>query len=119
MNRWMKCRKFPYFQHQNRGDYRLTGKSTAEKPAYWLCGARHIGGMNFTQAVIRNMGSWIPMLREKHKMRPIKADSIEAVFSGGPGCNSDEAPVMGVERRAGVICLRRIDNRKSGRICLA
>jgi hypothetical protein len=65
------------------------------------------------------MGSWIPMLREKSKMRPIKADSIEAVFSGGLGCSSDEASVMEVERRAGVICLRRTDNRKSGRIYLA
>ncbi|MGB2843728.1 MAG: hypothetical protein WBC02_02610 [Candidatus Aminicenantaceae bacterium] len=26
----MKCRKFAYFQHQNRGDDRLTGMSTAE-----------------------------------------------------------------------------------------
>ncbi len=75
--------------------------------------------MNFTLAVIRNMGSWIPMLREKHKMRPIKDDSIDAVFSGGPGCNSDEAPVMGVERRAGAICLRRMDNRRSGRTYFA
>jgi hypothetical protein len=75
--------------------------------------------MNFTWAVIRNMGSWIPMLRERHKMRTIEAESIDAVFSGGPGCSSDEASVMEVERRAGAICLRRIDNRKSGRIYLA
>jgi hypothetical protein len=59
------------------------------------------------------------MLRERPKMRPIEVDSIEAVFSGGPGCSSDEASVMGVERRAGVIRLRRIDNRRSGRIYLA
>jgi len=65
------------------------------------------------------MGSWIPMLRERPKMRPIKADSIDAVFSGGPGRSSDEASVMEVERRAGAICLRRTDNRKSGRIYLA
>jgi hypothetical protein len=65
------------------------------------------------------MGSWIPMLRERLEMRPIKADSIDAVFSGGPGCNSDEASVMGVERRAGVIGLRRTDNRRRGRIYLA
>ena len=52
-------------------------------------------------------------------MRTIEADSIEAVFSGGPGCSSEEAPVMEVERRAGAICLRRIDNRRSGRIFLA
>ena len=56
------------------------------------------------------------MIRERYKMRTIEADSIEAVFSGGPGCSSEEASVMGVERRAGVICLRRFDNRGSGRI---
>ena len=75
--------------------------------------------MNFIQAVIRNMGSWIPMLREKHKMRPIEADSIDAVFSGGFGRSSDESSVMEVERRAGVIRLGRTDNRRSGRIYLA
>jgi hypothetical protein len=59
------------------------------------------------------------MLRERHKMRTIEAESIDAVFSGGPGCSSDEASVIEVERRAGAICLRRTDNRKSGRIYLA
>jgi len=72
--------------------------------------------MTFTQAVIGNMGSWIPMLRERHKMGTIEADSIEAVFSGGPGCSSEEASVMEVERRAGIICLIMINNRRSGRI---
>jgi len=75
--------------------------------------------MNFTQAVIRNMGSWVPMLREKHKMRTIEAESINVVYSGGSGCSSDESSVMEVERRAGAICLRRTDNRVSGRTYLA
>ena len=75
--------------------------------------------MNFAQAVIRNMGNWIPMLRERHKMRTIEADSIDAVFSGGPDRSSNEASVMEVERRAGAIRLGRTDNRKSGRIYLA
>jgi len=56
------------------------------------------------------------MLREKPKMRTIEADSIEAVFSGGAGCRGKEAPVMEVERRAGAIRLRMINNRGSGRI---
>ena len=75
--------------------------------------------MNFTQAVIRNSGSWIPMLREMHKMKNIEAYSIDAVFSGGSGRSRDEASVMEVERRARAICLGRTDNRKSGRIYLA
>ena len=56
------------------------------------------------------------MLRERPKVRTTEADSIKAVFSGGLGCSSKEASVMEVERRAGVICLRRMDNRGSGRI---
>ena len=58
----------------------------------------------------------MPMLRERPKMRTIEAESIDVAFSGGLGCNSDEASVKEVERRAGVICLRRIDNRIGGRI---
>jgi len=65
------------------------------------------------------MGSWMPMLRERHKMRPIEAESIDVAFSGGLGRSSEEASVMEVERRAGAICLRRTDNRWSGRIYLA
>ncbi len=61
----------------------------------------------------------MPMLRERHKMRTIEVDNIDVAFSGGLGCSSDEASVMEVERRAGAICLRRTDNRKSGRIYLA
>jgi len=62
------------------------------------------------------MGSWILMLRERPKVRTTEAESINAVFSGGPGSSSGETSVMEVERRAGAICLRRIDNRVSGRI---
>ena len=52
-------------------------------------------------------------------MRTIEAESIDVVFSGGLGRSSDEASVMEGERRAGVICLGRTDNRMSGRIYLA
>ena len=61
----------------------------------------------------------MPMLRERHKMRTIEAESIDVAFSGGPGRSNEEASVMEVERRAGVIRLRRIDNRRNGRIYLA
>jgi len=57
------------------------------------------------------MGSWIPMLRERHKVRTTEAESINAVFSGGPGCSSGEASVTEMERRAGVIRLSEINNR--------
>ena len=37
-------------------------------------------------------------------MRPIEADNTDALFSGGLSRSSDEASVMGVERRAETIC---------------
>jgi len=49
-------------------------------------------------------------------MRTIKADNTEAIFSGGSGCSSDEAPVMGVERRAGAIRLPKLTTVFNGRI---
>jgi hypothetical protein len=51
-----------------------------------------------------NTGSWVTMLSERHKMRTIEADSIEALSHGGLGRSSDETSVIGVERRAGAIC---------------
>jgi len=56
------------------------------------------------------------MLRERHKVRTTEAESINAVFSGGLGRSSKEASVMEVERRAGAIRSRTINNRGSGRI---
>lgn len=43
-------------------------------------------------------------------MRTIEADSTEALFSDGLGRSSVEASVMGVEQRAGAICLRMMNN---------
>lgn len=51
------------------------------------------------------------MLRERSKVRTTEAESINAVFSGGPGYSSGEASVTEVERRAGVIRLSEINNR--------
>ncbi|MCJ7807930.1 MAG: hypothetical protein MUP73_04355 [Dehalococcoidia bacterium] len=37
----------------------------------------------------------MPMLRERHKMTTIEAESIDVAFSGGLGRSSNEASVMG------------------------
>ena len=39
------------------------------------------------------------MLREKHKQKPCKAESIDALHRDGQARSSDEAAVMAVERR--------------------
>ena len=49
-------------------------------------------------------------------MRSIEADNTDALVSGGISRSSVEASVMGVERRAIVICLGMINNHINGRI---
>ncbi len=87
---------------------------------YSLCGVRHTGGTTFIWAVIRDTGNWLliclcvyarrQVLRERNKMRTIEVNSTEALFIDGLGRSSVEASVMGVEQRAGVICLRMMNN---------
>ncbi len=50
------------------------------------------------------------MPRENAKWWPHEAESTEARPRGGPPCSSNEAPVMGGERRGWVIELRTKTN---------
>jgi len=45
------------------------------------------------------------MLREKHKWKPHKCESTEAEHRDGVTRSSNEAPVMGVERRGYIVQL--------------
>ena len=55
------------------------------------------------QAFVWNVGTYVPMLREKFKWRTHKDESTDAGYRGGTARRSDEAPVMGVEQRGCVI----------------
>jgi RNA-directed DNA polymerase len=47
-------------------------------------------------------GTWepvVPMLREKSKWKPHEGESTDAEHGGGAARSSEEAPVMGAERR--------------------
>ncbi len=59
------------------------------------------------------------ILREKHKMRTIKAEITNVLFSGGLNRSSDESSVMEVEQRVRVVRLRRTNNHIYGRINFA
>src|SRR5262245_31707007 len=52
------------------------------------------------------------MQRETGKWWPHKPQSTEARPRDGPPCSSDEAPVMGGERRGWVIQLRTLTNQR-------
>jgi len=47
------------------------------------------------------------MLREKLKWKTHKSESTNAGHGGGAACNSDEGPVMGLERRGCIVRLYR------------
>ena len=61
---------------------------------------------------MRNMGTCAEMLREKFKQRPCKNESTDALYRDRLARSSDEAPVMGVERR-GIVNADLYVNRKS------
>jgi RNA-directed DNA polymerase len=52
------------------------------------------------------------MLREKFKWRPHENQSINAQHGGGTTRSSDEAPVMGVERRGRIISVMNVRQQK-------
>ena len=52
------------------------------------------------------------MEREKHKWKPHKCESTEAGGRGGATRSSEEATVMGVERRGCIVQLGKGNNRK-------
>ena len=56
--------------------------------------------MNVAQALLRNLGTYVLMLREPVKWKPHKTVSINAMHRGGPKRSSAEASVMEVERRS-------------------
>ena len=58
------------------------------------------------------------MLREKLKWKPHKSLSTKAEHRGGATRSSDEAPVMGVERRGSIVQLGLEKTTGNGRIGL-
>ncbi len=57
-------------------------------------------------------GTCVAMLREKAKESNFKAQSTKALHRGGPACNSDEGPVMGLEQRSRVVLPKPLSTRK-------
>jgi len=69
-------------------------------PVDWPDGVRHRGGVILIRALMLNCGNLSPRcIRERHKRRTRKADSIDARHRNGQVRSSEEASVMEVERR--------------------
>lgn len=85
-------------RRQNWGTVYTPG-SVQEKPADCLGGVRHKGGVNLTQALMWNVGTWVLMKREKLKWMTHERESTDAGPRGGTTRSSDEVSVMEMERR--------------------
>jgi hypothetical protein len=60
------------------------------KPAYCRGGVRRRGGVTLIQALVRNMGTCGPMVREKLEWRTHKSESTDAGHRGGITRSSEE-----------------------------
>ena len=109
----MTCRK-------RRNDVKTGGESLPREgsgghPVYCPDGIRHAGGVNLVQALVRNMGTCHPDAKGEFQAgSPRKDESTDAGHRDGAARNSDEGPVMGLERRGGVVQPYCEDNRFSG-----
>ena len=107
---------------QNRSLVLVPGLAWIE-PYLSPCGVRCTEGVTFTQALVWNSGTYDgddfrpggkrPVeVREKAQGRQPEAESTNAPYRVGPLHSSDEAPVMGVERREQPLQLQYGSTRK-------
>lgn len=71
--------------------------------------------MSLVQALVRNVGTWPLMLREMTSGQPPRGRIPMQRHRGGATRSSDEAAVMAVERRGGIILLCETVNSETGR----
>ncbi len=64
--------------------------------------------MNLTRALMWNVGTYGSDVKEEIQVGgPRKDESTEAEPRGGVACSSEEGPVMGLERRGGLVLFYR------------
>ncbi|WP_150084412.1 hypothetical protein [Prosthecochloris aestuarii] len=87
------------------------------KPAYESDGIRRRGSVSVIRALILNCGNLRRRCQAKSTSPKGKAESSDVSSRGGIVRSSDEAAVMVVERRDGIIQVIPEVNRESGRSC--
>ena len=94
----MKCRNAK--DDVKTGMRRLIRDEFRGRPVYCLSGVRHRGGVSLYWASVWNVGTCRPDVKgEIQSGSPCEDKSTDAGHRGGMIRSSDEAPVMGVERR--------------------
>lgn len=85
----MTCREL-YSLRRNR-DGRLTRERIQRRPAYWLGGARHKGGVSLKQALLWNVRTCRADDKRRGRAESLcKGASIEAAHRGGATRSSNE-----------------------------
>lgn len=85
-----------------------------DAPVYCPDGIRHKDGVNYSEALVRNVGTCVSLSKERHKQKSCKADST-TLYRGGLTGSSEEASVMDVERSGQLIQANLLINQISGR----
>ena len=76
-----------------------------------LTGIRHEGGVTLIQALVRNVGTCRPDAKGEAQAEGLrKSECTEAGHRGGVTRSRVEGPVMGLDRRGGVVRLYSVGN---------
>jgi hypothetical protein len=70
----MKCRN-GFYRRRNRGLISVPGQGWG-KPGYCPIGVRHVGGVTLNQALVRNVGTCRPDVKEKPKQTDSARGSV-------------------------------------------
>jgi hypothetical protein len=74
-------------------------------------GIRHEGGVTLIQALVRNVGTCRPDAKGEAQAEGLrKSERTEAGHRGGVTRSRVEGPVMGLDRRGGVVRLYAVGN---------
>ena len=85
----LRCRKVPRWR-RNRGLFVTLGLAW-EEPAYCPGDVRHEGGVTLLQALVRNVGTCRPAVKEEIQVgRPHEDERTDAGHRGGAACSREE-----------------------------
>lgn len=89
-------------RHQNRGPY-IPSEQVHREPVYWVDGVRRKDGVSPIWARLWNCGNPNNDAKGVNQVKKSEVQSTNALFGDGSICSSDDASVMGVERRGRVV----------------
>ena len=102
-----------------RNEYQLTSKPERVvapgqgwgRPVYCPVGVRHESGVTLNQALVRNSGTCRPDVKGDAQVDSLhEGQRTDAGHRGGVARSRVEGSVMGLDRRGGVVQVRRVHN---------